>query len=133
MSFEELIRRLDLKDKQFCLDVPLVNLYFGTIHKYYAEFSFTCLVLEQMPHYYTQALQEMRRVTRKYGVFIEPFAEANNFFGKAQLRSVDYFRYSYKCFAEFGMEPIYFTTAFPQKLRHKAGMLIVRIGSQQLE
>jgi len=37
MSFEELIRRLDLKNKQFCLDVPLVNLYFGTIHKYYAE------------------------------------------------------------------------------------------------
>jgi SAM-dependent methyltransferase len=89
--------------------------------------SFTCLVLEQMPHYYVQALQEMRRVTRKYCVFIEPFAEANNVFGLAYLRSVDYFRASYKCFAELGLEPVYFTTAFPQKLRFKVGLLIARI------
>jgi len=91
------------------------------------DFSFTCLVLEQMPHYYIQVLQEIRRVTRKYCVFIEPFAEANNFFGIAYLRSVDYFRASYKFFADIGMEPIYFTTDFPQKLRFKAGLLIARI------
>lgn len=91
------------------------------------DFSFTCLVLEQIPRHYTQALQEMQRVTRKYCAFIEPFTEANNFLGRAYLRSVDYFRDSCKRFAKFGLKPIYFTTAFPQKLTFKVGLLIAQI------
>lgn len=91
------------------------------------DFSFTSLVLEQMPYQYTRALQEMRRVTRKYCVFIEPFHEANNILGRAYLRGVDYFRDSYTRFIEFGLEPIYFTTSFPQKLTFKAGLLVTRI------
>lgn len=89
--------------------------------------SYTCLVLEQMPQHYREALREMRRVTRKYCVFIEAFTEANHSLGAAYLRSVDYFRYSYQSFAECGLEPVYFTDDMPQKLTFKTGLLIAKV------
>ncbi|MBA2733540.1 MAG: class I SAM-dependent methyltransferase [Acidobacteria bacterium] len=91
------------------------------------DLSYTCLVLEQIPHLYTQVLKEMRRVTRKHCVFIEPFAEANNISGMTYLRGVDYFRYKYKEFAQYGLEPVYFTTDMPQKVRFKTGLLIAQV------
>ncbi len=91
------------------------------------DFTFTSLVLEQMPIHYSQALQEICRVTRKYCAFIEPFSEANDRVGLAYLRKMDYFRASYKEFPKFGLEPIYFTAALPQKIRFKTGLLIARV------
>lgn len=91
------------------------------------DFSFTCLVLEQMPDDYARILAEMRRVTRKYCAFIEPFRDANGLVGKACLRSSNYFRASYETFAEHGLEPVYFTTEFPQKVQFKTGLLIARV------
>ncbi len=90
------------------------------------DLSFTCLVLEQLPREFPQVLREMRRVTRKHCVFIEAFREANSLLGRGYLRSMDYFRSSYRQFARHGLEPIYFSTKMPQKLRYRTGLLIAR-------
>jgi len=89
--------------------------------------SFTCLVLEQLQQHLPQVLTEMRRVTSGYCVFIEAFHEANTPLGRAYLRSRDYFRARYRSFAEHGLEPVYFTTAMPQKLRFRTGLLVARV------
>ncbi len=91
------------------------------------DLSFTVNVLEQMPHCYCDALLEMRRVTRKYCIFIEPFVEANNFAQLAYLRRVDYFRASYKEFSEFGLKPLVFFVDFPQKVNFGVGLLITEV------
>ena len=91
------------------------------------DLSFTVLALEQMPHRFKDALLEMRRITRKYCVFIEPFAEANSIYGKLHLGRVDYFRYSYKSFLGAGLKPVYFTNNFPQKYKYQAGLLVTEV------
>ena len=91
------------------------------------DVSFTCLALEQMPHLASTALREMARVTRRYCVFMEPFAEANGLLGMAQLRALDYFRGRYKRLRAFGLEPVYFTKAMPQKLRFDKGLVVARV------
>lgn len=91
------------------------------------DVSFTCLVLEQIPDAYPDVLREMVRVTRRYCAFVEPFADANGLLGRAQLRSLDYFRTSYKRFGKFGLEPVYFSTAYPQKVHFKTGLMIAEV------
>jgi SAM-dependent methyltransferase len=91
------------------------------------DVSYTCLSLEQMPRSVPDFVREMARVTREYCIFLETFAEANGLLGRAQLRSLDYFRGRYEGFSEFGLEPVYFTTKIPQKIRFKAGLLVARV------
>jgi ubiquinone/menaquinone biosynthesis C-methylase UbiE len=91
------------------------------------DISFTCLVLEQIPHDYPAVLREMCRVTRRYCLFIEPFQEANNPLGLALLQSSDYFRTSYKSFADHGLKPVRFSTSFPQKVHFGTGMLLAKV------
>jgi SAM-dependent methyltransferase len=91
------------------------------------DVSFTCLVLEQMPATVAEVVREMARVTRGYCVFLEPFEEANGLLGRAQLAKLDYFHGSYESFRDFGLEPVYFTKAIPQKVRFKTGLLVARV------
>jgi SAM-dependent methyltransferase len=91
------------------------------------DVSFTSLVLEQMPRDYPRVLQQMRRVTRKFCIFNEAFSEANGWRGRTHLKRVDYFRASVEEFARHGLEPIYFTTALPQKLTFRSGFLVARV------
>lgn len=91
------------------------------------DVAFTCLVLEQIPDEYPKALVEMRRVTRGYCAFLEPFADANGPVGRSYLRSVDYFRARTKEFEPFGLEPVYFTRKIPQKLHFGTGLLVARV------
>jgi SAM-dependent methyltransferase len=91
------------------------------------DVSFTCLALEQMPQSVPDALREMSRVTRDYCVFLEPFAEANGPLGLAQLRTLDYFRGRYRELSEYGLDPVYFTRAIPQKVRFKTGLVVARV------
>jgi SAM-dependent methyltransferase len=91
------------------------------------DFSFTCLALEQMPVDYTRVVAEMRRTTRSYCAFLEPFAEANDRWERLYLRRLDYFRASYRSFADRGLEPIFFTTDFPQKTHFGTGLLLTRV------
>ncbi len=101
------------------LDMPFADQSF--------DFSFTCLVLEQLPARYPRVLQEMRRVTRGYCAFLEAFHEANGILGRAYLRSMDYFRARYRDFRAHGLQPVSFTTAMPQKLRFNTGLLVARV------
>lgn len=91
------------------------------------DMSYTSLVLEQMPHQFTEALDEMRRCTKKVCVFIEPFHEANNLSGRMYLESKDYFRFSYKTFIKHGLKPVFFSSSFPQKIRFRAGVLVAEV------
>jgi SAM-dependent methyltransferase len=89
--------------------------------------SFTTLVLEQLPRDFPKVLSEMRRVTRKYCIFNEAFDEANSWRGRAYLRRLDYFNASYREFEKYGLEPIFFTTALPQKMTFRTGCLVARV------
>ncbi|MDP3764347.1 MAG: class I SAM-dependent methyltransferase [bacterium] len=89
--------------------------------------TFTIMVLEQMPHSYPKALEEICRVTKKYCIFLEPFREANGFKGRLHLNRVDYFRSSYKEFQKFGLEPIFFYKDYPQKVTFGTGILVARV------
>lgn len=91
------------------------------------DVSFTCLVLEQLWHEYEPVLAEMRRVTRHYCFFLEPFAEANGPVGRAYLRSLDYFRARHADFTAHGLEPVSFTTNIPQKVHFRTGLLVTRV------
>lgn len=89
--------------------------------------AFTILALEQIPHDYPGVLAEMRRVSKGYCLFIEPFAEANTALGKLNLLKADYFRFRYRTFRRFGLEPIFFSSDFPQKVKYQMGFLIARV------
>jgi SAM-dependent methyltransferase len=89
--------------------------------------SFTSLVLEQLPRDYPKALKEMRRVTRKYCIFNEAFHEANNWRGRAYLKRVDFFNARYRDFEKYGLKPVFFTTALPQKMTFRSGCLVTRV------
>src|SRR2546422_10221119 len=91
------------------------------------DVSYTCLALEQMRTTVTEVVREMARVTSGYCVFLEPFAEANGLLGTAQLRALDYFHGAFDTVREFGLEPVHFTTAIPQKIRFKTGLLVARV------
>jgi SAM-dependent methyltransferase len=91
------------------------------------DVSFTCLALEQMPWSVPEVLREMVRVTSGYCAFLEPFADANGVLGRAQLRALDYFRGRVASFRDFGLEPVYFTAAIPQKIRFRTGLLVARV------
>ena len=88
------------------------------------DLAFTYLVLEQIPSAYPQVVREMARVSRRYCAFVEPFADANGPLGRAQLRSLDYFRARTGEFRELGLEPVCFTTAIPQKVHFRTGLLV---------
>jgi SAM-dependent methyltransferase len=88
------------------------------------DLAFTYLVLEQIPELYPQVVAEMARVSRRYCAFVEPFADANGLLGRAQLRSLDYFRARTTEFRRHGLEPVFFTTAIPQKVHFRTGLLV---------
>jgi SAM-dependent methyltransferase len=91
------------------------------------DVSFSCLSLEQMPTVADRALAEMVRVTRDYCVLLEPFADANGALGMAQLQALGYFRGGLDSLRALGLEPVHFTTAIPQKVRFKTGLLVARV------
>jgi protein-L-isoaspartate O-methyltransferase len=88
------------------------------------DLALTYLVLEQIPEAYAQVVREMGRVSRRWCAFVEPFADANGALGQAQLRSLDYFRARTAEFRELGLEPVHFTTAIPQKVHFRTGLLV---------
>lgn len=88
------------------------------------DLAFTYLVLEQIPDEYPRVVSEMARVSRRFCAFVEPFADANGPLGRAQLRSLDYFRARTAEFREYGLEPVFFTTAIPQKVHFRTGLLV---------
>ncbi len=89
--------------------------------------SFTMLVLEQIPRDYPKVLAEMRRVTRKYCVFIESFRESLTLADKLDLKNRDYFRWSYKTFEKYGLRPVFFSTKFLRKNKFSTGLVVAEV------
>lgn len=89
--------------------------------------AFTTLVLEQIPYDYPKVLQEMRRVTSRYAIFIESFSETNNLRSWLHLKKFDYFNFSYSKLKGFGFRPIIFFTDYPQKVNQGSGLLVTEI------
>jgi SAM-dependent methyltransferase len=89
--------------------------------------AFTVLVLEQIAGQWPAVVSEMRRVSRSWCIFLEPFGDVNGLMGKAYLRSLDYFRAHHAEFAAHGLEPVRFTTRIPQKLHFRTGLLVTRV------
>ena len=93
------------------------------------DLAFTYLVLEQIPDRYPAVVREMARVSSGYCAFVEPFGDANGRLGRAQLRGLDYFRASSDEMRRYGLEPVHFTTAFPQKVHFGTGLLVAKVRS----
>jgi len=91
------------------------------------DVAFTVLVLEQVAGNWSAVVREMRRVSRSWCIFLEPFGDVNGVMGKAYLRSLDYFRAHHADFAALGLEPVAFTTRIPQKLHFRTGLLVTRV------
>jgi len=139
-------RSLEWKSDMKKADMPLVDIGedmkkidFSKIHFFHGsgaaillpdksvDASFTHFVLEQIPRDYPKVLCEMRRVTKKYCVFIESFRESLSFADKLDLKNRDYFRFSYKNFKKYGLRPVYFSTAFLKKTKFGTGLLIAKV------
>lgn len=76
---------------------------------------FTSAALEQMADGLDRAMREIRRKTRRYALFFEPFADANDRLGRAYLWSRNYFRLGSDELASYGFEPIAHWKAVPIK------------------
>lgn len=87
---------------------------------------YTVLALEQMADILPQALSEIRRVARRYAVFIEPFREANDLYGRLHLRVGNYFRSSQAEFERAGFRPVTMVM-LPNKLTYGASMLVAEV------
>jgi len=94
------------------------------------DVSYTNVVLEQIPmrEDSLKILKEMRRVTRDYCCFLEPWSEAQNVLTKGYLKSIDYFRHSQKLLEEAGFSEIeYKTLDYHHNLKYKLGYLVAKV------
>ena len=53
--------------------------------------------------------------------------------GRAYLSSLDYFRAESGSFAQYGLEPVFFTTSIPQKAHFGTGLLVAKVGAPRPE
>ncbi len=92
-----------------------------------ADLAFTMLALEQMWSILPQALSEIRRTTRRHVVFIEAFREGNDFSGRLNLWSRNYFRASLDQMRAAGFKPLELFNTLPSKFTFSATMLIAEV------
>jgi SAM-dependent methyltransferase len=87
----------------------------------------TVLSIEQMQRIRDQALREMVRVSKGFVLNLEPFQEVNRGFWRyLNILSRDYYRGSIDDLANYGLEPIWATTDFPQELMLGTGLVLSR-------
>lgn len=91
------------------------------------DMSITILALEQMSDILPKALSEIRRITRRYVVFLEPFRDANDLYGYMLLWSSGYFHASKKEVEAAGFRPIAMVTNLPNKLTFCSAMLVAEV------
>ena len=94
------------------------------------DLSYTNLVLEQIPNKedHIKLLQEMKRVTKRFCCFLEPWGEAQNFFTRTYLKRIDYFHESWKMLYEIGFKNVrYYATHFHHCPRFRIGYVIAEI------
>jgi len=89
---------------------------------------FTRLALEQMETIRDKAINEISRVARHHTMMLEPFAEFNQDSIRLNyVKSKDYFSLPYAQLDQFGIEPIYTFSNFPQKLTLGAGLVVGKV------
>jgi hypothetical protein len=90
------------------------------------EAVFSNSVIEQIPREYMRAFSESFRVSKKIGVWSEPFVEAQgwNIFYRLYLRNIDYFSASYKNVLKCGWRFLSFTVPNMQKSLFNTGFLV---------
>ena len=87
----------------------------------------TVLALEQMFSIMPQALAEIRRITRKQVIFIEPFLDTNDWLGRMHLRSRDYLQMATPDLVAAGFRPRAVIRGLPQKLTFRAPMIVADV------
>ena len=112
---EEALRQISFNQGDAC-SLPFDNSSFDLV--------FTRLALEQMETIRDKALSEISRVARSHTIMVEPFAEFNQDSIRLNyVKSKDYFSLPYAQLKQFGIEPIYIFSNFPQKLTLGAGLV----------
>lgn len=88
---------------------------------------YTVSALEQMHSLLPKVLPELRRVTRRYAIFCEPFREVNGPLERAFLWSDNYFRAGAEMFKRHGLRPVNLLDCLPMKPTFKDAVLIAEI------
>lgn len=87
----------------------------------------TVLALEQMADILPRALSEIRRITRRHVIFLEPFRDANDYVGFLHLKSGNYFHAGQREIAAAGFRPVAMISNLPNKLTFGASMLVAEV------
>jgi len=88
------------------------------------DISITVLALEQMSAILPKALAEIRRITRRHVIMIEPLLDANNWLGRQHLRSRGYLCMSLADLSAAGLKPSTVISDLPQKLKFSAPLVV---------
>lgn len=88
---------------------------------------YTVSALEQMAAILPEALSEIRRVTKEYVVFFEPFLDGNDFLGRRFLHAGNYFRARYAEIEAAGFEILTVLDCIPLKPSFKDTVVIARV------
>jgi ubiquinone/menaquinone biosynthesis C-methylase UbiE len=78
----------------------------SSIPNKYFDVIYTTAALEQMYSVLPEALKELRRITRRYAIFCEPFWESNGYLGRAYLFSANLFRQDAKYMEQHGFRKV---------------------------
>ena len=88
---------------------------------------YTNAALEQMHDGLPQALSEIRRISRKYVLLHEPFADFNDLPSRAFLWSRNYFRLHSTDLRRYGLEPVRYWHNLPVKPTFAYGLVLFEL------
>lgn len=91
------------------------------------DVSYSTAALEQMWDILPDVLAEIRRVTKRYVIFCEPFLEYNSVLSRAFLYSGNYFRARHKHIEDAGFEIIGHYDCLPVKPSFKYSVLLAKV------
>lgn len=106
----------------FCSSMSDINLPDKAV-----DLFFTKAALEQCNSIMPEALVEIRRVTKKYAVFTEPFSTYNNFLENSYLRSRNYFNKSEKYMIDNGFKIIHHFDIIPKKPTFNFSIMVCQV------
>ena len=88
---------------------------------------FTFAALEQMWEIREEVFAEIRRVTKSYVIFYEPFLDDNDFYGRLFLRCGNYFRHYQSDIEQYGFKVIKSFNIFPTKPTFNYSMVVAKV------
>jgi len=91
------------------------------------DLTFTVLALEQMWPILPEALAEIRRITRRYVVFLEAFRDVNDWLGVTNLWARNYFRATVRDVERAGFRRLALLRNVPNKHTFATGVLVAEV------